>query len=207
MGMDDEPTDTKAPAGGDRRGSMVNLRRRWTAKAIHEAKRFLAIFVYLWILFGLFLIHETIILAQHGIGFTRYGFAFINAWILAKVMLVAEDLNIARGFESRPLVYPVLYKSTVFGIVFLCFSVAEQASLGLWHGKRLADSIPAIGNGSPLGILSLALLIVFALMPYFAFREIDRAIGSGKLRALLLSRRPPSDAAESRGSPAHGARR
>ncbi len=146
-------------------------------------------FLYLWILFGLFLLHESIVLAQHGIAFTRYGVALVNAWILAKVMLVAEDLNIARGFEGKPLIYPVLYKSVVFGIVFLVFGVAEEILIGLWQGKAVADSIPAIGGGSPIGILSLALILSFALIPYFAFREVGRAIGESELRALFFSRR------------------
>lgn len=185
----------KSPAGTDRQRGAGSRKRAWIGKAIHGVKRLLAMFLYLWILFGLFLLHESIVLAQHGISFTRYGVGFVNAWILAKVMLVAEDLNIARGFEGKPLVYPILYKSVVFGVVFLCFGVAEEVLIGLWRGKTLSDSIPAIGGGSPLGILSLTLIFSFALIPYFSFREVGRAIGEGELRALLFTRAPKPDAA------------
>lgn len=143
-------------------------------------------FLYLWILFGLFLLHESIVLAKHGIPFTRFGFAFINAWILAKVMLVSEDLNIARGFENKALIYPVLYKSVVFAVVFIVFYMLEEVLIGLWQGKTVMGSIPEIGGGSLAGILSAGLIVTFALTPYFAFREVGRVIGQDKLRALFF---------------------
>jgi len=143
-------------------------------------------FLYLWILFGLFLLHESIVLAKHEIPFTRYGVAFINAWILAKVMLVSEDLNIARGFENKALIYPVLYKSVVFAVVFVVFYALEEVLIGLWHGKTVTGSIPEIGGGSLTGILSTGLIVTFALAPYFAFREVGRVIGQDKLRALFF---------------------
>lgn len=154
-------------------------------------------FLYLYILFGLFLLHESIVLAKHEITFTHYGFAFINAWILAKVMLVAEDLNIARGFEDKPLIYPVLYKSVVFAVVFIVFYVLEEVLIGLWQGKTVMESIPEVGGGSLTGILSAGLIVTFALSPYFAFREVGRVIGRDKLRALFLTRKPEAGAAAS----------
>ena len=51
-------------------------------------------FLYLWVLFGLFVLNGTIILHQHGISFSSQGFAVISALVLAKVMLVAEDLKL-----------------------------------------------------------------------------------------------------------------
>lgn len=180
---------TRAANEGQQRDATAP-KRNWIGRAIHEGKRFLAMFLYLWIMFALFLLHESVVLAQHGIGFTRYGFAFVNAWILAKVMLVAEDVNIARGLEGKPLVYPILYKSVIFGAVFLCCGVAEEALVGVWRGKTLVESIPAIGGGGLVGILSVALIVSFALVPYFAFREVGRAIGAGELRALLFTRGP-----------------
>jgi hypothetical protein len=57
------------------------------AKGIDEFKRFIVIFVYLWAIFGLFVLNQAVILRQTSYLFQ--GFALINAAILAKVMLVA----------------------------------------------------------------------------------------------------------------------
>src|SRR5215469_10193120 len=111
-------------------------------KVIREARRFLFIFLYLYVLIGLFTIHEAVVLAQHHIGFAYHGFALVNALVLAKVMLVADDLHLGRRFEDRPLIYPVLVKSVLFAVVFITFRVVEDALIGLWDGKALLASIP-----------------------------------------------------------------
>ena len=51
-------------------------------------------FIYLWVLFALFVIRESIILAQQHLNYQAQGFAILNAFILAKVMLIAEDLHL-----------------------------------------------------------------------------------------------------------------
>jgi hypothetical protein len=72
------------------------------ARAVDEIRRFAVMFLYLWILFGLFVLNERIILGQRGIDFSTQGFATFNALVLAKVMLIAEDLKVAAGFGPTP---------------------------------------------------------------------------------------------------------
>jgi hypothetical protein len=157
---------------------------------VHEIRRFLMMFLYLYVLFGLFTIHEAIVLAQHHIPYTYYGFALINALILAKVMLVAEDLHLGRQFEKRPLIYPVLIKSALFALVFMIFRAVEELLKGWWEGKALAESLPVFGGGGIVGILSVAVILAFALVPFFAFVQISSLLGPGVLHALLVKFRP-----------------
>jgi hypothetical protein len=176
-------------AAGDREDSKRNApKRSLKQRTSHEAKRLVAMFLYLWVLFGLFALHESIVLAKHDIDYSAYGFAVINAWLLAKVMLVAEDLRLAHRFEDRPLIYPIIYRSMVFAVVFIGFDIVEHVLLGWWRGKTIVESFPAIGGGTLTGILSVAAIISVALMPFFAFRELGRVIGEGELRALLFTR-------------------
>lgn len=157
-------------------------------RGIHEAKLFLGMFLYLFIMFGLSVVHESMVLAQHQINYVAHGVAAINALVMAKVMLVADDLHIGRRFEQQPLVLSVLYKSVVFGVVFICFRIVEEVLVGLFHGKTVGESVPGFGGGGLAGILSTACLITFSLVPFFAFTELGRVIGEAKLRALFLTR-------------------
>jgi len=160
-------------------------------RAAHEARTFLVIFVYLFILFSLFVLYEAIILGHEGIqhGYTPYGFAAINALILAKVMLVADDLHLGRRFEHLPLVYSILFKAAAFAIVCICFYVVEETVVGMVHGKTAMESVPRIG-GTLRGILIAASILTVELIPFFAFSEISRVIGRDKLHALLFMRSP-----------------
>src|SRR5690242_16146523 len=94
-------------------------KQKLKARAIDEVRRFAVLFVYLWILFGLFVLNERIILRQQGIGFSSQGFAVLNALVLAKVMLIAEDLNLGHWLDRRPLIYPILHDSFLFAVLFI----------------------------------------------------------------------------------------
>jgi hypothetical protein len=159
-------------------------------RAVHEAKSFFVIFVYLFVLFGLFVLYEDTILAHAGItrGFTPYGFAVVNALIFAKVMLVADDLHLGRRFEQMPLIYPIVFKAVIFAVVLMGFHVVEELVIGMLHGETAAESIPRIGGGSLKGVVTVGTLFAVQLTPYFAFSEIRRTIGRDELYALLFTR-------------------
>jgi len=156
------------------------------ARILDEARRFVVLFLYLWILFGLFVLNERIILREHGIGFASQGFAVFNALILAKIMLVLEDLNLSRWLARRPLIYPILHDSLLFSILFVAFHVLEEIMVGLFRGETAASSVPAIGGGGLAGVLCVALILFFSLIPYFAFRNFSRALGPSRIEAMLF---------------------
>ena len=87
---------------------------RLAERGLDEFRRFLVMFVYLWVVFGLFVLNETVILGERDVSFTAQGFALINAAVMAKVMLIGESLKRGRRFEHLPLIYPVIQKSAAF---------------------------------------------------------------------------------------------
>jgi hypothetical protein len=58
----------------------------------------LLIAVYLFVVFAVLALHEEVVAAKNGIEYHFYGFAVINAIILGKVMLVADELNLGNRF-------------------------------------------------------------------------------------------------------------
>ncbi len=154
-------------------------------KLLGQSKEASGMFLYLWVLFALFTYHKALVLAQHGIPYKPFGVAFINAFILVKVMLLAEHLNFIR-LRNRPLVYPILQKSFTLAVIFILFNLAEEIVIGLWKGKTVAESLPKIGGGSPAEYIVVGLILAVALIPFFAFRELSLAIGKGVLGGLFL---------------------
>ena len=69
-------------------------------KAAFQLKEFLAMFFYIWVLSALADMHETIILAQAHLNYQAQGFAIVNALILAKIMLIGEDLHLGNRFRE-----------------------------------------------------------------------------------------------------------
>ena len=113
--------------------------RKVMERAIDEVRRFLVMFLYLWLLFGLFALYQRILLRQEGLNFTAQGFALINALVLAKVMLIAEDLKVGHWLRSRPLIYPILGESLIFTVVFICFHIVEHVVIGLFKREHCLE--------------------------------------------------------------------
>ncbi len=156
------------------------------ARLYHELKSFLIIFSYLWLVFFVFLVHEWSVLASHQIGFRFYGLALVNALVLSKIMLIAEDLHFADQFKDKPLIYPIAFKSIAFTVLLVVAYILEEIAVGLFHGKTVAESFPDIGGGGVVGVFTIGAIMGIALVPFFSFREIARAIGQAEFRAMML---------------------
>ncbi len=163
-------------------------------RVIEEFKRFVIIFLYLWLVFGLLSIHKSMVLSQRHLDYAEHTFAIINALVFAKVLLVGEHLHLGQRFENRPLIYSILHKSLIFSVVLISFHIVESTAVGVWHGHTIADSVPQLFGWDPKGLLSIGFTCFVLLLPFFGFREIARAIGREKMRALLFGKPAPAAA-------------
>lgn len=155
-------------------------------RLLDEFRRFLLLFLYLWVIFGLFVLNERIILKQQGINYVAQGFALFNALVLAKVMLIAEDLNLGRWLDEHPLIYRIVHDSFLITVLFVLFHIIEKVIIGLVHGEPVAASVPLIGGGGIAGLLCVSAILFISLMPRFGFWSISRALGPGRMQRLLF---------------------
>jgi hypothetical protein len=156
-------------------------------RVVEEVRRLFIIFIYLWAMFALFILDETVILRQRGIMFSpRAGFAAINAIALAKVMLVADDLNVLRWVPKRPMIYRIVIESACMAVLFIGFNVLEHLVVGYFEHKTVATSLPVLGGEGLLGMICVAIIMFFAIMPFIACRHISRELGPGRLKAMLF---------------------
>jgi hypothetical protein len=81
-------------------GEIVNRPfDRITEKVLDEGKKLLWIFIYFWVLFGLFSVFRSLVLNERNLVYHE-GFAVINAFLLAKVVLTAEFFQVADNGSS-----------------------------------------------------------------------------------------------------------
>src|SRR3984893_288699 len=153
--------------------------------AIDETRELFGIFIYFWVLLSLFSLHKALVLNEESLIYHQ-GFALSNALALAKVVMIAEFFHVGDKLKNRPLIYPIVFKSAGFAVILICFHIIEETIIGVLHGKMLSQSIPDIGGGTLQGILMVGIIMFVVLMPFFAFRELGRAIGTEQLRSLLF---------------------
>ena len=161
----------------------------WKQRIAHEMLEYWINFVYLAIFFAVFTWYRRLILAEYRITYLHYGTAVIEALIMAKVILLGDALSVGRKFEDQPLIVPALYKAVLFSLFVGLFAVLEHTIGGLLHGKGLAGGFHEIMSEGKDELLARCLLTFFAFIPFFAFRELGRVMGNGKLRALFFHHR------------------
>ena len=174
-------------------GANAHGVRSLTAKAADELRRFLLLFFYLWILFGVFVLNQGVVLREHGINFAMQGFAFFNALVFAKVMMLFEVFDPGRWLRKRPLIYPILYESLLLTVLFLIAHVIEKTIEGLIRGKTLTESMPVLTGAGLPGFLSITVILFIALIPFFGLRNLSLAMGEGRLYGMIFEKPSAQD--------------
>ena len=160
-----------------------------TTAAVGTFKRLLAIALYLGVLLSLFAIHKAILLQENNL-FYHIGFSFLNGLVLAKVILLGQELHIGDSLRARPLVYVILFKSAVFSVLLFIFKFLEEGLLSIHHDKSfiqgIVESYPALMQEKFLGVVLACLIIFISLIPFFAYLELERVLGTQNLRHLIF---------------------
>jgi hypothetical protein len=84
--------------------SVSNAKATLQQRVLQGMRLAIVIVSYLFVVFSLFDIYKSVILAEHQIDFLQFGLNFINAWALAKVILVCQELNLADQLRDAPLI-------------------------------------------------------------------------------------------------------
>lgn len=168
---------------------MSTSRQALKQRVFLEFKEGLIITLYLWAVFGLLVLHKSMILAEHHIDFAYHGLALITALALAKVMLVARKLDLSARLKHAPLICPTLLKSAFFTVVLACFKILEDAAIGLYRHQSFRQSNSELGGGTWHGFLTLSLLVFVMLIPFVGFGELSRVMGEGGLEKIFFHRR------------------
>jgi hypothetical protein len=157
-------------------------------KAARELRLFIIVTVYLVFLLGSFTLYRRLTYAELGISYLTYGFKLIEALVIAKVILIGEALGLGRSYEKRPLIVSVAAKTVLFTILILVFNVLEQAVEARIHGMAWGPAFLSFRDKGIDEMLARTLVLVIALIPFFAFLELNRVLGPGKLASLFFSR-------------------
>lgn len=156
------------------------------ARLIDEAKLLALVFVYLAVLLAVFTNFRRLVLAEYRISYFHYGYSLAEALVLAKVVLTGRYFGFGERFRDRPLIIPCLYKTLIFGVLILAFSVLEHVLVGLSKGHAVSTVVDEILAQGWREILAKVLMLTTALVPMFAFWEVGRVLGEGRLLQLFL---------------------
>ena len=157
-------------------------------RALEEFKIYWIITLYLAVFLGSFTVYRRLILKEFGVTYLNFGFALIQALIIAKVILIGQAFRLGKRFEGGPLILSVLYKSALFGAFVFLFGILEHVVEGLFHKEDWASILRHLTDLGMYEIVARVIMLIVAFVPFFAFWEVGRVLGPGKLSALFFSR-------------------
>lgn len=159
-------------------------------KAKEEMRLLLVISVYLAAVFASFLTYRRLVSREFGVTAFHYGFALIEALIVAKVILIGRALGVGRR-QAGTLAGAVLRQAVLYGLLVGAFTVLEHVLEALAHHKGFQGAIDAIVQQGIYEILGRTLILFVALIPFFAFWELGKQLGEENAFELLFRRRVP----------------
>jgi hypothetical protein len=154
-------------------------------RIVHELREFLTVFLFLAPFFASFATYR--IYLKGGSELLALGLAMVNALVLAKIILIGEIARLGRRSENKPLLVSTIHKSLMFTLLYLAFHVLEEGVHGVLHGHSFFR--PLVVEKEEF--LGLGLVLFFAMIPFFAVREMRRVMGADNFRHLFLGRNRP----------------
>jgi hypothetical protein len=152
-------------------------------KVAHEFEEFAAIFLYLAFFFCALTTYTMLLLRDFNVSYSNYGFALINALVIAKVILIGEYAHLGKKHETKPLLQSAVYKAFLFTLLVFGFHVLEEFVSLLFHKKDMVGAFHGVRVDDLLG---RSLVVFCTFITLFAFRELQRVLGEDSLRSLFL---------------------
>lgn len=163
-------------------------KKKLKEKIITEMWRYIAYSVFLTLLFSAFSTYRRLILGEYAISYIHYGYSIFEALILAKIILIGQSFGLGKRFDDKSLIIPTLYKTIVFTLFVLAFTVLEHFVVGHLTGKSSAEVYQEFVDKGIYETFARVYLMFFVFILLFAFFEIGRVLGENKLFKLFFQR-------------------
>ena len=160
------------------------------SRFVVEMRKFAVIAAFLFFFFGAFATYRRLILAQYQIDYFVYGYALVESLVLAKVVMLGDMLHFGERFRGKPHIIPTLYRTFVFSILVLAFTILEEVIKGLFHGEGPMAVIARLAAMNRAEIAAKILVVFIVFIPLFSIWEIANVIGPSKLAEMFFERDP-----------------
>jgi len=165
------------------------VEKNWKHNLKHEFIEYWLNAAYMALFFSVFIFYRRLILAEYNIHLNDYFLGVVKALVFAKVIMIGAFLRIDHLFDNRPLIIPVFYKSLLFTTWVAIFDIAEKFISGYIHTKNVAEAgaelLKSFNNIWYGGVL----VVLFCFIPFFAFKEVSRVMGSERIQNLFFKSR------------------
>lgn len=156
----------------------------------HEAREVGLVTLYFLLCFGFILTLKKLLLATYDIEFYAFSSAVVGALIVGKVVVVLDKTQAGTRFDrNHSLGAAALYKTMIYSLCTALVLVAEKLFHAYRESATLGEALMEVWlHQDRYIILAKVLCIGLAFMGYHLYAGIDRRLGEGTLRNMVLKR-------------------
>lgn len=158
------------------------------SRLAHELRSYVVVSAYLFVCFSVILFYETSQTAGPQSSAIGIGAALVKALVIGKFILIGELLKPGTRVEAPTLLHRVAWRTLGMLIVLIVLRIVEELVIGAVHGQGVAATFDELLRHSWRALLGPTMLMLLILIPLMTAIELDRALGHGGLRNLMLRR-------------------
>lgn len=164
----------------------------------HEIHEALPAFIFFFLTFQLGRITRALVLEEVHVTVATTAAAAVGALIVAKAVLVADALPFTNIFSRRPLVYSIVWKALIYGLITFAFRYLEELiPLARKYGGVVSGHERLLEEVSWPHFWAVQIWVAFALLLYCTSAELVRLLGKERFRAMMFGggtdRPPPAE--------------
>jgi hypothetical protein len=167
-------------------------------RVCHELREIGLVTLYFLVCFGVFLTLKKLLLEQYHVSIYVFHAALIGALVVAKVVVLLEKTSFGNRFQNGSLIAHAMWRSLVYTAVVFVVSLAEHLVEAYLDKADLEMALSELWASKDFDhLLAANLCVALSFLLYNTFTEMDRRLGRGSIRRLLLS----TQVAEGNGAP------
>ncbi len=142
---------------------------------------------FFFVVFHLLVVTKTLILEAYGVTPTSVAVVTVGALIVAKAVVMADKLPFINLFLGKPLIFSVLWKTVIYGVMgFVFHCIEELMPLLSKHEGFVTAARHLFSEVSWPQFWALQIWMMVALILYNSVTELDKHFGAGSMRKAFL---------------------
>ncbi len=160
-----------------------------TARIEKEFREVVPPTVFFFFVFHIVALSGKLMRLEYGLAPATVALATVGALIVAKVILIADKLPFVDRFPNRPLIYNVVWKTSLYWLFTLLFRFSEELIPLIGHHGGLVEAMRELVNEVVWPhFWGLQLWLLVFLAQYCLAREFVRAVGAQEVINMLFGR-------------------
>ena len=143
--------------------------------------------IFFFVAFNVITYTKKLMLEQYGIEFSGFVTAAVGALIVAKVVLIADEIPFINKYPGKPLIYNVAWKTVIYILVTFIVRFLEFLTPLWWKYRDVSiavDHLLAEVKWPHFWAIQIWLFCLFFV--YVSFRELARTLGEEKFFQIFL---------------------